>query len=561
MSVVARPHTSEVPRTTPAGRRTAQRSGKPAPPPRRKSRLLLLLAAAAVIVAVGVGLALRRGGDTLRADGTLVLYEVKPTDLEVTVTERGNLESQFDVQVLCEVDDVSGDGINGTPIVWIVENGSSVKEGELLVELDSTPLRDRLDEQVLDAQAANANHIQAKVAYENQVTQNETNLAEAELAVELAKLAVKQFEDEEGGTFQIELQEIELLVQEAEAGQLIEKTNLEGTEQLYKLGYRSSGELAQARLNALKAERNLATTLSKRRELVEYQYKKRKMELEGALASAEREREQVGRNNEAILAQAKAKMDAAAEALEKEEELLARYTDQVEKCKIYAPQDGMVAYATGNRWNREEIRAGAPVRPRQAILSLPNLQRMQVKTAVHESVLDRIKKGLNASIRVDAFPDRQYNGTVQSVAVLPDQGGWMSSDTKVYSTVVTIDQEVEQLKPGMTAVVQIHVDHLRDVLAIPVQSIVQIGNSTWVYVQEKGHPARRAVELGVTNDRFVQIRNGLSFGDQVVLNPTAIADSTQTKRDLGMEQEKSAEPADDQAEPIEETPAPADGLS
>ena len=137
----------------------------------------------------------------------------------------------------------------------------------------------------------------------------------------------------------------------------------------------------------------------------------------------------------------------------------------------------------------------------------------------------------------------------------------MSSDTKVYSTVVTIDQEVEQLKPGMTAVVQIHVDHLRDVLAIPVQAIMQISNKTWVYVQEKGRPTRRAVELGVTNDRFVQIQNGLSLGDQVVLNPTAIADSAQTKRDLGMEQEESAEPADDQAEPIEETPASADGLS
>ena len=44
------------------------------------------------------------------------------------------------------------------------------------------------------------------------------------------------------------------------------------------------------------------------------------------------------------------------------------------------------------------------------------------------------------------------------MAVLPDPGGWLSSDTKVYKTVVTIDEEVDQIKPGMTAVVEIHID-------------------------------------------------------------------------------------------------------
>src|SRR5690606_12772589 len=126
------------------------------------------------------------------------------------------------------------------------------------------------------------------------------------------------------------------------------------------------------------------------------------------------------RDNEAKLAQAKAAMDSANESLKKQEELLARYRDYVDKCKIYAPQDGMVAYATGESWRREEIREGAAIRPRQVIMTLPNLENMQVKTAVHESVLDKIHKGLKTTIKVDAFPDRTYSGTVDTVAVLPD---------------------------------------------------------------------------------------------------------------------------------------------
>ena len=154
MSTITRPHTSEMPRPPHDGRRGSQPSPQTARPtlPRRRRWPWLLLVG--TVIAVGIGVLVRRSGSSLQTDGALVLYEVKPTDLEVMVTERGNLESQLDLQVLCEVDDVSGDGINGTPIVWIVENGASVKKDDVLVELDSTPLRDRLDEQQLAVQSA-----------------------------------------------------------------------------------------------------------------------------------------------------------------------------------------------------------------------------------------------------------------------------------------------------------------------------------------------------------------------------------------------------------------------
>jgi multidrug efflux pump subunit AcrA (membrane-fusion protein) len=145
---------------------------------------------------------------------------------------------------------------------------------------------------------------------------------------------------------------------------------------------------------------------------------------------------------------------------------------------------------------------------------------------VHESVLDKIKVGMPTTITVESFPDRSYKGTVRSVAVMPDQDSLMSSDTKVYETMVTIDEEVSQLKPGMTAVVQIHVDRLENVLTIPVQAIVQIENETWCYVDAGPNVERRMIKLGGTNDKFVEITEGLEEGDRVVLNPMAIVDES-----------------------------------
>ena len=143
---------------------------------------------------------------------------------------------------------------------------------------------------------------------------------------------------------------------------------------------------------------------------------------------------------------------------------------------------------------------------------------------MHESVLDQVKPGLPAVIRVDAFADRTYKGTVKSVAVLPDQGGWLASDTKVYKTIVTIDEEVTQLKPGMTAVVEIDIEQLTQVLTVPIQAIVQRADKNWCYIQVNNQLEKREIKLGKTNDKFVEIKQGLQDGDVVVLNPMSLVD-------------------------------------
>jgi HlyD family secretion protein len=145
-------------------------------------------------------------------------------------------------------------------------------------------------------------------------------------------------------------------------------------------------------------------------------------------------------------------------------------------------------------------------------------------------------------VRVDAFPERLYPGTVKSVAVLPEQGGYFGSDTKVYQTIITIDVPVERLKPGMTAVAEIHVDRLENVLAVPVQAVVQAGKESACYVAEDGRtPQRRLVKLGRTNDKVVQILEGVGPGQSVVLNPMAIAEETRKPADAPAGAESPAE--------------------
>lgn len=558
-----------------AGRRERRRLGQAVQLLRRP----WILAALAMLVVVAV-IASTFSGGTQAASEPLVYYTVTRGDLPITVVERGNLESQSNVKVLCEVDDLPGDGAEGTAILSIIPNGTSVTEGALLVELDASKHRERLDQQIIETEQAKSLHIQANAKYENQITQNETAKAEAELKVALAEIELEMFDDQQKGSHKLAVEEIKrgiddlnLEIQAAQASLTIKHNDFDGIEELFQLGYAGKSERDRSRVEFLQAEsqyaakiNRLTTQLATLEKKEDYEYRMEKLKLEGALATAQRALKQVDRDNEAKLAQAKAALDAAEASLKKEEERLARYREQVEKCKIYAPQDGMVAYAVNERYSSwmAEVREGSPMRPRQHILSLPDLKRMQVETSIHESVLDQVHADLAAVVRVDAFPDRTYRGKVIEVAVLPDQGGWMSSDTKVYKTVVVIEEEVQRLKPGMTAVVEIQVDQLHDVVSIPVQAAMQVGRETWCYVENGSGAERRDLLLGRTNDKFVEVREGLKEGDRVVLNPMALWTETQQPGVPGVPEEGApSQNGDAPAKPAAEAaavsarPAPA----
>ena len=91
----------------------------------------------------------------------------------------------------------------------------------------------------------------------------------------------------------------------------------------------------------------------------------------------------------------------------------------------------------------------------------------------------------------------------------------------------------------MSAIVEIHVDRLEDVLSVPVQAIVQVGKKNWCYVDAHGSVELREVELGKTNDKFIEIRKGLEEGIRVVLNPSALIKESKDGKQISPEGDSS----------------------
>ncbi len=499
-------------------------------------KLLWISCVVAVVIVVALRAVTVAGSKTAGLAQQAVWHQVDRSDLDVVVLERGSLESQSSIELMCEVEDVRKDNINGTTILWMIPNGASVKKGDLVVELDSNPMQEALDEQVLYTENALAEKIQAEANLKNQLTMNATAQAEAELLIKLAELELEMYTDSENGTHKLltdankrRIDDVNNEILALQATMELRREEQRGIQSLFKLGYANRNEVRRIELTYLQAEQQFAAKLNqlqselstlKKSEV--YDKRKELLSLEGKVATAKRGLEQVLRNNEARLAQMQALMRAKDESLKKEEERLARYKLQLEKCKIYAPQSGLVAYPNNKTM---EVREGVPVIYRQKLLSIPNLESMQVETRIHESALDRVHPGQKVHVTVDAFPDASYEATVKSVAVLPEQNSWSGNDTKVYQTIITIDDEVEGLKPGMTAVSEILVDRVPDVVTVPLHAVVEHNDKKYVVVKDaEDHLFPRPVELGLASETRVSVTEGLQEGELIAVNAEDLID-------------------------------------
>ncbi|HYE30585.1 MAG TPA: efflux RND transporter periplasmic adaptor subunit, partial [Methylomirabilota bacterium] len=167
---------------------------------------------------------------------------------------------------------------------------------------------------------------------------------------------------------------------------------------------------------------------------------------------------------------------------------------------------------------------------------------MSVKVRIHESHIEKVKKGLKAQVRVDAFPDRVIEGEVIKVGLLPDsQNRWMNPDLKVYLSTIKINGNHEWVKPGMSAKVEVMVKEIPDAIYVPIQAISPENNEHFAYLAGAGKPERRKVTIGEFNDEFIEIKSGLKEGEKVLLR--APSDNKEGSKDEKKADEKPATPA------------------
>lgn len=200
--------------------------------------------------------------------------------------------------------------------------------------------------------------------------------------------------------------------------------------------------------------------------------------------------------NDADVAAAQARVDAAQATLN--------------AAQIIAPFSGTVTQA--DPMSGDQVTAGT------SAFRMDDLSSLLVDVQVSEVDINSVEVGQPATISLDAVSNKPYNGKVVEVS----QSGDVVSGAVNFTVTVQLTDADQQVKPGMTAAVNITVNQVKDQLLVQNRAVRFVDGSPVVYVLNNNRPEAVQVTLGLSDGtQSVVTKGNLKEGDLIILNPPA----------------------------------------
>jgi HlyD family secretion protein len=338
------------------------------------------------------------------------------------------------------------------------------------------------------------------------VEANETVRVTSEIMGQAKEVKVKDGEEVNKGDVLIVLGDEQIKIQVAQAQATLDA--IQASSDKIKSGARpqeikqAESALLQAKMNRDSVEENYQRMekLFSEKAISEQQYEQAKNQYEMAdvqYQSAQESYELIIegaaeediKSVEAQVRQTKAALD------------MAKY--QLKNTQITAPISGKVTSIA--------VSSGEMVAPSVPLLSIIDVSRIFVKVGISEKDISKIKEGQTVHLEIDAFPEEKFRGEVVSKGVAVDQ---MSK---------TLEVKIEILQPevgipvGVFARGDILVKTDQDALIIPSSALTRTKDGIYVYVIEEGIARQKEVVLGIIQDERVEILDGLSEEDEIVV--------------------------------------------
>jgi len=513
------------------------------------------------IAAVVVGLLIVNMGLNGEVESKLSgpTFEVRRGPLTISFIESGTIKAGEQRIIKNEVE-------GRTSIIYLIDEGDEVKEGDLLVELDSSELEDLKIEQEIRVQNAEASYISAKENLAVVENQAQSDVALAKQTLEFAKQDLDKYIK---GEFPFELDQADAEIQLAKEELTRARDVNDWSTKLYKEKYISETDYLADKLALKRKELNVELAKNSKELLVEYTKKRQIAQLNSDVTQSEMAMERTNRKAKADVIQADANLKAKEAEYQRQQAMLEKTESQLEKTRIYAPMDGIVIYATsarmGWRGNDEPLKEGQEVREREELIYLRTGDVFKAEINIHEANIKKTKLGLPAILNIDALPGKTFYGELSRVAPLPDaQSMWMNPDLKVYNSEIAVEGGANVLRTGMSCQAEIIVDKYPDAVYVPIQSVTRIANQPVVYAKQGNSFQPRQVRTGMDNNKMIHIVSGLKKGEQVLLAPplkssessdedggtNALGEGAgdlQSRVDAALENSKSQSPADSKA--------------
>ena len=480
----------------------------PLPKPFNRPKVLLPIS----VVGLAAGIWLWSPASTNPESARKLHHTVERDAFTIALSTGGSLQAVNEVTVRNSVP-----GTNR--ILSLVKEGTMVEEGELLVELDSSEIENRLSQMEIAYQESLGRVTEREDQLETVRSENDIRLSDNELALEFAKQDLLKYREGQWPQAQKKAESsITLATEELRRAQ----DRLAGTERLEEKGYATPAELAADKLVLQRRQVELESAKEDLRLLTTFDQPQQVRKLEANVENARIRLERTKRQNESQLEMSRSQLASARETLTLREQQLQELREALENTRIHAPQDGLVVYRKPNHWRSEPVEEGSNVRERQELISLPDVSQMKIPVNIYENQISLVQPGMRAYVHIDALPGQRFQGVVDSIATMPEPSRDNNPNNRFYKAEVILDETIPDIKPGITARVEVLIAELDDVIKVPLQAVVGIEDRQFCFVRRGGRPTPVEVEIGLFDNEFVEIRNGLEPGDEVALAPPSM---------------------------------------
>ncbi|HEY3175291.1 MAG TPA: efflux RND transporter periplasmic adaptor subunit [Candidatus Polarisedimenticolia bacterium] len=294
--------------------------------------------------------------------------------------------------------------------------------------------------------------------------------------------------------------------------------------QIDRTTLQAQADSTRAALEALLSDRDAARANAERTRL-EYEQTKRSYE-SGIVSELENTRARTQYEAQ------KATHEAVERRIEQARASFVGARDTLLKTTITSPMDGVIT-----RLQIEEgevAMIGTMNNPGTALMTISDLSVIEAEMEVDETEIPSVKVGQTATMKIDAYGEREFGGVVTEIAssplVVPTPSG--PAVTAVdFKVKVRVEDPPPDLRPGLSCTADILTATRSQVLAVPIQALVlrekpgadsrggRESEEEGVFVLAAGAAAFRPVKTGITGDLEIEVIEGVSSGEQVITGP------------------------------------------
>ena len=426
--------------------------------------------------------------------------------------ELGEIESQNNLTIPV---------LDGRTIEFLAPDGSHVSKGDVVARMEIESY-----EETLERLNNECDSLKNDVAEKERTLDTDVEAASLNFRSSVSLLDLAKLKEEEVLARPLENDKKEAATKTSSASASLESAAQEhlSIKKLLEKGFAKKTELEESSLAESIARVSFERASESEKVVFSGATSSERFNARLAVRKAEVNVEIAKQNYEQTVARLKQSLKEARSRLENRETRIEKENRRIKRCTLYAPSDGLLTYL---KVHRSEVAVGARVWSGIALLAMPDVENLKVRTQISEYDIRYIKNNSPVKIIVDTIEGKTFTGVVSWIdRWARDKNATLDSASKremgmsgvrVFNVEVNINEIDKRLRLGFQARVLFPTASFKDVIYIPVTAIKRDVNGVYVRVKEGLGVKERRVEVIDTDDTYAIIKEGLDVGEEVIL--------------------------------------------